>query len=110
MSKQQEEAAKEPEPAAKEPEPTDEQLPPPNLTYLAGTLYLQGAIAMGILANPMTKKSELNLAQAKHAIDTLEMLQEKTEGNRAVDESEAIEGMLHQLRMAYVEVKTHQGA
>ena len=39
---------------------------------------------------------------AKHAIDTLEILQQKTEGNRTPEESDEIEAMLHQLRMAFV--------
>ena len=33
----------------------------------------------------------------------LAMLQQKTEGNRTPEESDEIEAMLHQLRMAYVE-------
>jgi len=83
-----------------------EPLPPPSLTFLASTLYLQGAIAMGLLPNPLSDKSELQLDRAKHAIDMLAMLQEKTEGNRTPDESEEIEAMLHQLRMAFVSMKT----
>ena len=44
----------------------------------------------------------MKLAQAKHAIDTLEMLEQKTTGNRTPEESAVIEEMLHQLRLAYV--------
>jgi hypothetical protein len=33
------------------------------------------------------------------------MLQQKTEGNRTPDESEELEAILHQLRMAYVSVQ-----
>jgi hypothetical protein len=92
-------------------EPTQEKrpsepLPPPSLTFLASTLYLQGAIAMGLLPNPLSDKSVLQLDRAKHAIDMLTMLQEKTEGNRTPEESEEIEAMLHQLRMAFVSMKT----
>jgi hypothetical protein len=82
-----------------------EPLPPPSLTFLASTLYLQGAISMGLLPNPLSDKSELQLDRAKHAIDMLAMLQQKTEGNRTPEESEEIEAMLHQLRMAFVEIK-----
>ena len=65
-----------------------EPLPPPTLTFLASTLYLQGAISMGLLPNPISDKSELRLDRAKHAIDMLAMLQEKTEGNRTPEESD----------------------
>jgi hypothetical protein len=82
-----------------------EPLPPPSLTFLASTLYLQGAIAMGLLPNPMSDKADLQLDRAKHAIDLLAMLQEKTNGNRTADETVEIEEMLHQLRMAFVSIK-----
>jgi hypothetical protein len=93
-----------PQPAA----PAEPQLPPPSLLYLAGTLYLQGAIGLGLLPNPVSGKAEFHLAQAKHAIDTLQILQEKTEGNRTAEESEEIEAMLYQLRMAFVELNQHR--
>jgi hypothetical protein len=51
----------------------------------------------------------VNLLQAKHAIDTLEILQQKTTGNRTPDESADIEEMLHQLRLAYVSLQEHVG-
>jgi hypothetical protein len=79
-----------------------EPLPPPTLAFLVSTLYLQGAIAMGLLPNPIADKQEVQLDRAKHAIDMLAMLQEKTQGNRTPEESDEIEATLHQLRMAYV--------
>jgi hypothetical protein len=77
-------------------------LPPANLSFLIGTLYLQGAMALGLLPNPVSNKSEFSRDQAKHAIDLLAMLEQKTEGNRTADESAELDGVLHQLRMAYV--------
>ena len=103
MQKQSEEAVKKP--------PADEaaNLPPPSLTFLANSLYLQAAISLGLLPNPLTGKSEPSFAQAKHTIDMLDILQQKTEGNRTPDETEIIEEMLHQLRMAYVSVQDSGG-
>ncbi|MEN6404862.1 MAG: DUF1844 domain-containing protein [Thermoguttaceae bacterium] len=77
-------------------------MPPPTLSFLVSTLYLQGAMALGALPNPVTKKADRQLDQAKHAIDLLAMLQQKTEGNRTQAESEELESALHELRMAYV--------
>ncbi len=77
-------------------------MPPADFLFLIGTLYLQGAIALGLLPNPESKQSHIQREQAKHAIDLLAMLQQKTEGNRTPDESTELENMLHQLRMAYV--------
>ncbi len=80
------------------------QPPPANLTYLASSLSVQASICLGLMPDPTNGKSEKNLPVAKHLIDLLEVLQEKTEGNRTPEETENIEAMLHQLRMLYVQV------
>ena len=59
-------------------------------------------ISLGVLPNPLSKKTEVQLPQAKYSIDMLEILQQKTEGNRTAEETEDFEAMLHQLRLAYV--------
>jgi hypothetical protein len=84
-------------------------MPPADLTFLVGTLYLQGAMALGLLPNPVSNKAELQLDQAKHAIDLLTMLQEKTEGNRTPEESGEFDAALHELRLAYVGVNEQRG-
>jgi hypothetical protein len=84
---------------------SEETLPAPTLSFLAGTLYLQGAIALGLLSDPGSdKKPAVRINQARHAIELLTMLQQKTEGNRTPEETSEIENMLHQLRMAYITV------
>ncbi len=50
-------------------------------------------------------KTEVRLDRATHTIDTLDMLKEKTAGNLTPEESSLLDGMLHQLRMAFVELK-----
>jgi hypothetical protein len=77
-------------------------LPPADFLLLIGGLYLQGAVALGLIPNPESKEVHVQCEQAKHMIDMLAMLQQKTEGNRTPDESTELENMLHQLRMAYV--------
>jgi hypothetical protein len=77
-------------------------LPPANLAFLISTLYLQGAMALGLLPNPLTKKHDVQLEQAKHSIDLLAVLQQKTEGNRTPEESDELEAALHELRLAFV--------
>lgn len=85
-------------------------LPAPTLTVLASSLYLQGLIALGLLPGPESDKPEVNLDQAKHAVDTLEMLREKTEGNRTPEETKEFDRMLHELRLAFIEVHQQQKA
>jgi hypothetical protein len=47
-----------------------------------------------------------NVAAAKHFIDTLDMLEEKTRGNLGPDERKLLEEIQHQLRLLYVEERT----
>jgi hypothetical protein len=83
--------------------PPEIELPPANLIYLAGSLAIQASFALGRMPDPVSGKTEKNLPVAKHLIDLLEVLQEKTEGNRTPEESENVEALLYQLRMAYVQ-------
>jgi hypothetical protein len=82
----------------------DLDLPPASLLFLCTTLATQAMIALGQVPNPITGKTELRLKQAKHYIDTLGMLEEKTQGNRTAEESAMFDALLHQLRMAYVAI------
>lgn len=100
----------EPSAAAQPTVDADAALPQANLSFLVGTLYVQGAMALGLIANPMTKKAEVRLGQAKHAINLLAVLQEKTEGNRTPEETEEIEAILYELRMTFVTVSGRAGA
>jgi len=80
----------------------DYPLPPPTLSFLITTLGTQAMVALGEVPNPINGKLERLPQQAKHFIDTLAMLEEKTEGNRTPEESAILRSLLHQLRMAYV--------
>jgi hypothetical protein len=83
-------------------EPPDTPFPPPSLTFLFTTLATQAMIALGQVPNPITGKIDVRLNQAKHFIDTLGLLEEKTAGHRSADESTLLNELLHQLRMAFV--------
>ncbi len=88
--------------ASPTPELPDASLPPPSLTFLFTTLATQTMIALGQVPNPITGKVDVRLNQAKHYIDTLGLLEEKTAGHCTADESALLTELLHQLRMAFV--------
>jgi len=92
------------EPAQTADTSSDAELPPASLAYLANSLSIQASIYLGLVPDPVSGKQDMNLPVAKHMIDILEVLQQKTEGNRTPDETEYIEALLHQLRMAYVQL------
>ena len=76
--------------------------PPATLEFLVTTLATQAMMALGQMVNPISGKADLRLPEAKHFIDMLTVLEEKTAGNRTPDESSLLDGFLHELRMAYV--------
>ena len=45
-----------------------------------------------------------DLVMAKHNIDLLNLLEEKTKGNRTLEEDQLIAHLLYQLRMGYVQL------
>ena len=69
---------------------------------LLSSLSMQAMIAMGKLENPITKQVEHNLEQARYLIDTLGILQEKTDGNRTEEEDHFLEEALFNLRSTYM--------
>ena len=82
---------------------TPKELPPPSFPLLIATYASQASVAFGHVPNPIDGKTELRLDLAKHAIEMLAILEEKTRGNLTQEEASMLENVLHQLRMAYVE-------
>jgi coproporphyrinogen III oxidase-like Fe-S oxidoreductase len=78
-------------------------LPPePDFNFFITTLSLQASIALGVVPNPATNKTEEDLTQARFLIDTLAMLKEKTKGNLTPEETNLLENLLYELRMQYI--------
>lgn len=69
--------------------------------FLSG-LAMEALIALGEMPHPTTKKQAVNLQQARYLIDLLGILEEKTTGNRTVDEDRLFTDTLYQLRMRYM--------
>jgi len=85
-----------------------DQLPPPppaSIEMLISLLFTQALGALGQVPNPVTGKADVNKPYAKHYIDTIEMLGEKTTGNLTDEEAQIISEALHALRMAYVNTR-----
>jgi hypothetical protein len=96
--------AEEPASEAADPSARDVPLPPASLEILIGSLATQAMVSLGIIPNPITNRPQRLLHQTKHLIDMLQVLQDKTDGNRTTEESALLDDTLHQLRMAFVQV------
>ena len=80
-------------------------VPPASLATLVTTLATQALHSMGAIEIPGAPKGEANLEVAKHLIDTVAVVQEKTKGNVTPQEAKLLEDALHQLRLAFVQVQ-----
>ncbi len=98
------EAPPQPEAPPEVEAPPVEELPPPDFHYLVVFLGTQALLCMGEQPDDTVgEKFEKNLPGAKHAIDLLGVIQEKTKGNLDDDESQLLESLLYDLRMRYVQ-------
>ena len=86
-------------------ESTLRSLPPASFSFLVTTLANQAMVSLGLVPNPLTHQLEHRLDEAQHFIDTLQILYEKTEGNRTPEETALLEEFLHQLRLGYITVQ-----
>ncbi|MBW3595675.1 MAG: DUF1844 domain-containing protein [Planctomycetes bacterium] len=83
----------------------EEQLPPASFALLVTSLATQAMVALGQIPDPFENKPVVRLPLARHHIDMLGVLEEKTKGNLAPDEQSLLTHALADLRMAYVAAK-----
>lgn len=83
---------------ANEPPPQ----PPIDFPSYILSYYTQGLVLMGEVPNPYTNKKEEDVEAARHTIDILSMLEQKTKGNLSGDEQQLLEGVLYELRMKFM--------
>jgi hypothetical protein len=74
----------------------------PSLMVLLESLGLQALIALGELPGHDGQPGEVDLPQAKYTIDLLQVLRDKTAGNRDEDEDHLLDRLLYDLRMKFV--------
>jgi hypothetical protein len=64
--------------------------------------YTQSLVLLGEVPNPYNNKKEEDLEAARHTVDILGMLQEKTKGNLAPEEEQLLESVLYEVRIKYM--------
>ena len=87
------------EPVDAGPDPLDD---PASFLSLIMSLASNAAASLGMMPHPVTGESGVDLKTAKHWIDVLGMLEQKTRGNLDPQEAQVIESLLADLRMQYV--------
>lgn len=76
----------------------------PQVTFVSFVLSLNTSALfhMGEIPHPESGEKVIDSDLAKHTIDTLGLLAEKTKGNLDVDEQELITRVLYDLKMKFV--------
>ena len=90
-------------------DPNNYPVPPANFLFLVESILMQAQMHLGLLNfGEKEENSEPNLPLARHSVDLLGMLQEKTKGNLTVEEQRLLENGLTELRFRYVQVSDEQ--
>lgn len=84
--------------------PNQEIPPRPPIDFPSYILsyYTQGLVLLGEVPNPYTNKKEEDVEAARHTIDILSMLEQKTKGNLGNEEQQLLESVLYELRMKFM--------
>jgi hypothetical protein len=77
------------------------RLPPPNFEFLVLSLRMQAEVQMGI--SPFGAEDDADLRLARHTIDLLAMLQDKTRNNLSLEEQRLLDNTVTELRFRYVQ-------
>ncbi len=107
LKEEKEEAAakvKEEEERKEEPKEQAERAPLPEVNFnsLIFSLSSSALLHLGEIADPQSGEKKKDIALAKHTIDTIAMLKEKTQGNLTGEEEKFLESILTDLRWRYV--------
>lgn len=65
--------------------------------------YVGGLLALGAMPEPQSGQTVEDLELARLRVEVLGLLQESTEGGRTDDTNKALQDVLYQLRMAYLQ-------
>lgn len=93
-----------------EQQPQPGEMPEPSFVELINLVVMQAMAGLGLLAGPGGERFPPNLEAAKHAIDLLQVLEDKTKGNLTEAESKLLDQVLYEMRMRYVQVAGASGA
>ena len=90
---------------------TEDQRPPlpeVNFNSLIFSLSSSALFNLGEIADPQTGEKHKDLPLAKHSIDIVAMLRDKTKGNLNDEEQKFLENILADLRLRYVKAVKNQ--
>lgn len=84
-------------------------LPPASFSFLVLSLRAQAEMQLGLMHFGQEEKPQPDLMLARHTIDMMAVLLEKTKGNLALEEQRLLENSLTELRFRFVQVSDEAG-
>ncbi len=78
-------------------------LPEVNMITFVMSLSSSAMVNLGEVPDPLTGEIKVDLELARHTIDVLGMLEEKTKGNLSREEEDFLKNVLFELRMKYIQ-------
>ena len=79
-----------------------EFVPPLEFSSIVILLYFPALVQLGLVEEPGTGERRENLDLAKRNIDLLDLLRDRTKGNLEAEEQKFLDGVLDQLKLAYL--------
>src|SRR5581483_9609701 len=83
-------------------------LPPASFSFIVLSLRAQAEMQLGLMQFGQEEKQPPDLQLARHTIDLMAVLMEKTKGNLALEEHRLLENSLTELRFRFVQVSSEQ--
>lgn len=80
-------------------------LPAIDFSTFIMSLNASALVHLGLIDDPVSGGKVKNLPLGKQTVDMLRMLQEKTRGNLTEEEDKLLQGILYDLKIAYVRQK-----
>ena len=83
-------------------------LPPASFSFIVLSLRAQAEMQLGLMQFGEEDKAEPDLPLARHTIDLMGILLEKTKGNLALEEQRLLENSVTELRFRFVQISDEQ--
>jgi len=78
-------------------------VPPLDFSSIIVLLYFPALVQLGLVEDPAGGERRENLVLAKRNIDLLDLLKDRTKGNLEAEEQKFLDGVLDQLKLAYLQ-------
>ncbi len=84
----------------------NQQMQMPKVTFSTFILSMSSSVLvqLGEVPDPASGTKHQDKLMAKHSIDLLDMLKEKTKGNLDTQEEQMLDSILFELKMKYVKI------